>query len=83
MSILDNLLHPVQAINNALLKNLIKQALEHLPELKQAGLNYLKDHKDEFLAKIKNAIVSAVRKFIESKAKEVKAKILEDTANPN
>ena len=83
MSILTNILHPIKAINNALLKNFIKQALEHIPELKQAGLNYLKDHSDEILAAVKKAIVSAVKKFIESKAKEVKAKILEDTANPN
>lgn len=83
MSILTNLLHPVKAINNALLKNFIKQALEHLPELKQAGLNYLKDHKDEILATVKKAIISAVKKFIEAKAKEAKTKIVEITSNAN
>lgn len=83
MSILENILHPVKAVNNALLKNFIKQALEHIPELKQAGLNYLRTHKDEILAAVKKAIITAVKKFIESKSKEIKAKIVEISANPN
>jgi hypothetical protein len=77
------MIHPIKAFNNLILKNFIKDALEHLPELKQAGLNYLKEHKDEILEAVKAAIISAVKKFIEAKAKETKAKIVGITANAN
>ena len=83
MSIFTNILHPIKAINNAILKNFIKDALEKLPELKQAGLNYLRTHTDEILEAVKKAITSAIKKFIEAKAKTVKAKIVDITANPN
>ena len=83
MSIFTNILHPVKAINNAILKNFIKDALEKLPELKQAGLNYLRTHTDEILEAVKKAIASAVKKFIEQKTKEIKAKVVDITANPN
>ena len=83
MSILTNILHPIKAFNDAMLKNIIKRALEHLPELKQAGLNYLKDHKDEILETVKKAIISALKKFIEAKTKEAKTKIVEITSNAN
>ena len=62
------MIHPIKAFNNLILKNFIK---DHIPELKQAGLKYLKEHKDEILECVKKAIVSAVKKFIESKAKTV------------
>lgn len=83
MSILKNILHPVKAIKEAVLKNIIKDLLDKLPELKQQGLNYLKEHKDEILEAVKKAIISAVKKFIESKTKEAKAKIVEITGNSN
>ena len=83
MSIFTNILHPIKAINDAILKNFIKNALDHIPELKQAGLNYLKEHKDEILETVKAAIISAVKKFIEAKAKTVKGKIVELSSNPN
>ena len=83
MSIFTNILHPIKAINNAILKNFIKDALEKLPELKQAGLNYLRTHTDEILEAVKKAITSAIKKFIENKAKEIKAKVVDITANPN
>lgn len=83
MSILNNILHPVKAIKEAVLKNIIKDLLNKLPELKQAGLNYLKGHKDEILETVKKAIISALKKFIEQKKKETKAKIVELSANPN
>lgn len=77
------MLHPIKAINNLILKNFIKDVLEHLPELKQQGLNYLKEHKDEILEAVKKAIISAVKKFIEQKTKETKTKIVELSSNPN
>ena len=77
------MIHPIKALNNLVLKNFIKDALEHLPELKQVGLNYLRTHKDEILEAVKAAIISAVKKFIEAKAKETKAKIVDITANAN
>ena len=83
MSILNNILHPIKAINNAILKNFIKDALEKLPELKQTGLNYLKEHADEILEAVKKAIISAVKKFIEQKKKDAKAKIVEITSSSN
>ena len=83
MSIFTNILHPIKAINNAILKNFIKDALEKLPELKQAGLNYLRTHTDEILEAVKKAIASAVKKFIENKAKEIKAKVVDITASTN
>lgn len=83
MSILNNILHPVKAINEAILKNFIKNALEHLPELKQAGLNYLRTHKNEILEAVKKAIISAIKKFIENKTKEAKAKIIQISGNAN
>ena len=83
MSIFTNILHPIKAINNAILKNFIKDALEKLPELKQVGLNYLRTHKDEILEAVKKAIASAVKKFIENKAKEIKAKVVDITASTN
>ena len=83
MSILKNILHPIKAFNNMILKNFIKDALEHIPELKQAGLNYLRTHRDEILEAVKKAIISAVKKFIKAKAKTVKAKIVDITASAN
>jgi len=83
MSILNNILHPIKAINNAILKNFIKDALEKLPELKQMGLNYLRTHADEILEAVKKAIISAVKKFIEQKKKDAKAKIVEITSSSN
>ena len=83
MSIFTNILHPIKAINNAILKNFIKDALEKLPELKQAGLNYLRTHTDEILEAVKKAIASAVKKFIEQKTKEIKAKVVDITASTN
>lgn len=77
------MIHPIKAFNNLILKNFIKDALEHLPELKQAGLNYLRTHKNEILETVKAAIISAVKEFIEAKAKETKAKIVDITANAN
>lgn len=77
------MIHPIKALHNLILKNFIKDALEKLPELKQAGLNYLKEHADEILEAVKKAIISAVKKFIENKAKETKAKIIQITANSN
>ena len=78
-----NLLHPIKSLNELILKNFIKDALDKLPELKQQGLNYLKEHKDEILEAVKKAIISAVKKFIESKTKDAKAKIVEITSNSN
>ena len=83
MSIFTNILHPIKAINNAILKNFIKDALEKLPELKQMGLNYLRTHADEILEAVKKAIASAVKKFIEQKTKEIKAKVVDITASTN
>lgn len=71
------MIHPIKALNNLILKNFIKDALEHLPELKQIGLNYLKNHKEEFLIAIKKAIISAIKKFIDGKTKELKSKIVD------
>jgi hypothetical protein len=78
-----NILHPIKSFNDFLLKNFIKNALEHIPELKQAGLNYLRTHKDEILEAVKKAIISALKKFIEQKAKTIKGKIVELSSNPN
>lgn len=77
------MIHPIKALNNLILKNFIKDALENLPELKKQGLNYLKDHKDEILETVKKAIISAVKKFIETKTKEAKAKIVDLTSSAN
>jgi len=77
------MIHPIKAIHNLILKNFIKDALEKLPEYKQAGLNYLRTHKDEILETVKKAIASAVKKFIENKAKEIKAKVVDITASTN
>lgn len=78
-----NILHPIKSLNDLLLKNFIKDALEHLPELKQAGLNYLRTHKNEILEAVKKAIISAIKKFIEDKTKEAKAKIIQISGNAN
>ena len=83
MSIFTNILHPIKAINDAILKNFIKNALDHIPELKQAGLNYLKEHKDEILETVKKAIISALKKFIEAKAAKVKDQIVGVTSSTN
>ena len=78
-----NILHPIKSFNDFLLKNFIKNALEHIPELKQAGLNYLRTHKDEILEAVKAAIISAVKKFIEAKAAKVKEQIVGVTSSTN
>lgn len=83
MNFLDTIKHPVRAFNKHLLKGIIKEALEQLPELKQKGLNILKEHKDEFIAAIKEAILNAVEKFIDKIINKEKAKIVETTGNPN
>ena len=77
------MIHPIKSLHNLILKNFIKDALEHLPDLKQQGLNYLKAHSDEILETVKKAIISAVKGFIEKKRQEAKAKIVEFTTNPN
>ena len=78
-----NILHPINSLNDFLLKNFIKNALEHIPELKQAGLNYLRNNKDEILEAIKKAIISALKKFIEAKAAKVKDQIVGVTSSTN
>lgn len=78
-----NIFHPIKSLHNLILKNFIKDALEKLPELKQIGLNYLRTHADEILEAVKKAIISAVKKFIENKSKEIKAKVVDITASTN
>lgn len=83
MSLWTTLRHPIKAFNKKILQNLIKEALEHLPELKEIGLNFLKEHKDEFLETVKDAIVRAVKSYLNRKLGKAKEKIVEITGSAN
>lgn len=78
-----NFLNPLKTFIKAVITILIEEALEELPELKQQGLNILKDHKDEFLEDIKTRIKIEVQNFIAKKINQKKQKIVNITDNAN
>lgn len=78
-----NFLNPLKTFIKAVITILIEEALEELPELKQQGLNILKEHKDEFLEDIKTRIKIEVQNFIAKKINQKKQKIVNITDNAN
>lgn len=78
-----NFLNPLKTFIKAVLTIIIEEALEELPELKQQGLNILKEHKDEFLEDIKTRIKIEVQNFIAKKINQKKQKIVNITDNAN
>lgn len=78
-----NFLNPLKTFIKTVLTIIIEEALEELPELKQQGLNILKEHKDEFLEDVKNRIKIEVQNFITQKINQKKQKIVNITDNAN
>lgn len=78
-----NFLNPLKTFIKAVITILIEEALEELPELKQQGLNILKEHKEEFLEDVKNRIKIEVQNFIAKKINQKKQKIIDITKNSN
>lgn len=73
----------LKCIRRMIIKRLIREALEELPELKAQGINLIKAHKDEFLEHVKNQIKIAVQNFIAKKVNQAKEKIVKITENNN
>lgn len=73
----------LKCIRRMIIKRLIREALEELPELKAQGINLIKAHKDEFLEHVKNQIKIAVQNFIAKKVNQAKEKIVKITENKN
>ena len=73
----------LKCIRRMIIKRLIHEALEELPELKAQGINLIKAHKDEFLEHVKNQIKIAVQNFIAKKVNQAKEKIVKITENNN
>lgn len=73
----------LKCIRRMIIKRLIREALEELPELKAQGINLIKAHKDEFLEHVKNQIKIAVQNFIAKKVNQAREKIVKITENKN
>ena len=78
-----NILHPIKNLKRVVINHLIDEALEEIPNLKQAGLNYLDAHKEEFLEFIFAKIKCAVKEFVAKKLDNAKEKIVKVTENNN
>ena len=65
------------------LRRLLKRVAEGIPVAQDRLAEIWIEHKDEILEAVKKAIASAVKKFIENKAKEIKAKVVDITASTN
>lgn len=73
----------LKIIKKVIIKRLIQEALEELPELKQQGLNYLETHKEEFITYILEKIKCAIKDFLAKKVNQAKEKIIKITKNNN
>lgn len=78
-----SILHPVKTIRRAIIRHLIKEALEELPALKALGKSFLKDHADEFISEIKDYTKTAVKSFIHKKLNQAKTKLIKTTDSKN
>ena len=78
-----NILHPIKNLKRVVINHLINEALEDVPNLKQAGLNYLDTHKEEFLEFVFAKIKCAVKEFIVKKLDKAKARIVKQTESIN
>ena len=54
-------------VKKKILKSIIKDITKELPTYKEKALELIKTHKDDILAKVKEAIKDAVIAFVKSK----------------
>lgn len=73
----------LKCIRKAIIKRLIREALEELPELKTQGINYLNSHKEEFLEFVFIKIKCAIKDFVVKKINQAKEKIIKISDNNN
>ena len=51
-------------IKKRILKSIVKDVTKQLPKYKDIALIYIEEHKDEVIAKVKEAIIDVVKKEI-------------------
>lgn len=54
-------------IKKRVLKSIINDIKKEIPELKNTPLEYLEEHKDEFIGKVKESIKQTIKDFVASK----------------
>lgn len=57
----------IKWIKKKVLKSIIEDIRKEIPELKNTALEYLEEHKDELIGKIKETIKQAIKDFVASK----------------
>jgi hypothetical protein len=57
----------IKFLKKKLLKSIVNDIAKELPEIKEQAVTLAKEHSDEIIEKIKEAIVKAVKDFIASK----------------
>ena len=57
----------IKWIKKKVLKSIINDIKKEIPELKNTALEYLEEHKDEIIGKVKEAIKQAIKDFVASK----------------
>lgn len=66
-------IHPIKTLTKAIVKRLIKEAIEEMPEIKKQALNLYEEHKDELFQQVKNHIKTAIQNFIVKKLDQKKS----------
>lgn len=66
-------LHPIKTLTKAIVKRLIKEAIEEMPEIKKQALNLYEEHKDELFLQVKNHVKTAIQNFIVKKLDQKKS----------
>jgi vacuolar-type H+-ATPase subunit H len=57
----------IKFLKKKLLKSIVNDIVKELPEIKEQAVTLAKEHSDEIIEKVKEAIVKAVKDFIASK----------------
>ena len=72
-----------KAVKKAILKRLIRESIEKMPEIKKQALNLFEAHKDELIEQVKNHIKTAIQNFIVKKMSQKKTNIIDITKSHN
>lgn len=57
----------IKWIKKKVLESIVNDVKKQIPELKDAALDYLEEHKDELLDKLQEVIKQAIKDFVASK----------------
>lgn len=73
----------LKMVKKAILKRLIREAIEEMPEIKKQALNLYEAHKDEVIQQVKNHVKIAIQNFVVKKIDSAKVKIVKITGHNN